>query len=158
MNGNKPLQHSVSKLCLERQLTERGEASSGAWCTWQCLAEQSWRYCLEIFIIKGLSAPQHHGLMIIVKVFLLKAPPKSSRIKNPSSSLNFEYTVSWSRADVPANAPWALPPLWISHQHLVSSSGVWWGMAQIFCQFPSTITGLQPCVYLHHLDSCHWLW
>lgn len=37
------------------------------------------RYCLEIFIIEGLSAPQHHSLIIELKIFFLKAPPQQSQ-------------------------------------------------------------------------------
>ena len=41
---------------------------------WQNSSKQ--RHCLEIFIIEGLSAPQHHSLIIELKIFFLKAPPK----------------------------------------------------------------------------------
>lgn len=65
--------------------------------TWQNVSKQ--RYCLEIFIIEGLGAPQHHSLVIELKIFFLKAPPKASRIKKQGVD-RFKYTVGWPNAAV----------------------------------------------------------
>lgn len=110
--------------------------------TWQNVSKQ--RYCLEIFIIEGLGAPQHHSLVIELKIFFLKAPPKASRIKKQGVD-RFKYTVGWPNAALrQLMGHGALLPLWVSNQHLSSAWGTWWRMAQIFNQFLSKITGLHP--------------
>lgn len=71
--------------------------------TWQNISKQ--RYCLEIFIIEGLSAPQHHSLVIELKIFFLKAPQRQAELKNKELTMFQIYSGLVKCCRLSANAP-----------------------------------------------------